>query len=496
MVSMYLWHQIRVRRERGEGVKTIGRALGVSKNTVRKYLRSSDPPTFNVRQYEKKVDRFQEHINEMVGRGYIGTRIYEEIVAMGYGGSLSSLHRYLHEYKKHETVKELCTTRVETSPGQQMQYDWKEWKLPVGGRVVKIYLHEVVLSYSRKKHYSFSLRITCQDVIRAIESAILFFRGTARQLLIDNGKQMVWTHGRNGVVSYNEEFLRFCGIYGIEPRACHPYRARTKGKAERPFYYIQEHLLRGLEVENLEDFEAKLAAFTEGYNQRPHSTLGEPPEERFLREKEHVRPVCPVEPTVLYDRDRRTVSNDGYIRYGGGYYPVPMRLCLQEAWVECVSGRKLRVYEKTGKLVSEEAMHLFEDRKRPEHPEHEVMNQGYEDKRRALRSALVERFRSLFGTIGERFILGLREKERGNLSWHVSEILACCDLYDPADVRTALAVCNDIGSYHKNSLLRVLDHRKLKTPPFESRLPLVGVPREVVKRPLSVYAGLGEVAHE
>ena len=49
MVSMYLWHQIRMRREKGEGIKTIARALRVSKNTVRKYLRSSDPPEFKAR---------------------------------------------------------------------------------------------------------------------------------------------------------------------------------------------------------------------------------------------------------------------------------------------------------------------------------------------------------------------------------------------------------------------------------------------------------------
>ena len=173
MVSMYTWHQIRIRRERGEGIKTIARALGISKNTVRKYLRSADPPTFKNRQYEKKVDRFREHIDEMLGKGYIGTRIFEEIVTMGYGGSLSSLHRYIHQCKERQAVRELSTTQVETPPGQQMQYAWKEWLLPARERVVKLYLHEVVLSYSRKKHYSFSLRITCQDVIRAIVMVLL-----------------------------------------------------------------------------------------------------------------------------------------------------------------------------------------------------------------------------------------------------------------------------------------------------------------------------------
>ena len=483
-------------RDKGKGIKAIARALGVSKNTVRKYLRSSDPPEFRARQYAKKVGHFREQVHDMLKQGFIGTRVYEELLGMGYEGSLSSVYRYLHECKQEEAVDELSTTRVETSAGQQMQYDWKEWKLPVGDRWVKIYLHEVVLSYSRRKHYSFSLSISSQDVIRALEAAIFYFGGSARELLIDNAKQMVLTHRINGVVSYNEAFLRFCGLYGIEPRACAPYRARTKGKAERPFYYLQEHLLRGLRVENLEAFEEKLRVFTETYNRRVHSSLGESPEERFLREKEHLKTISLVEPSILYDRERRSVSNDGYLRYRGGYYPVPMRLCLQEVWVESLFGRRLRIYDRAGKMVSEQAVHLFEDGKRPDHPEHEAINQGYQDKRRAIRSALVGRFHGLFGEIGQRFILGLRDREQGNLYWHLSEILACCDLYDLEEIRLGLETCVQIGAYHKNSLLRLLNPQKLKSPPLVNSLPELGSPRQETKRSLSIYAGLREVCHE
>jgi len=98
------------------------------------------------------------------------------------------------------------------------------------------------------KYYAFSLTITTADVIRALAEEFDFFGGYALELVIDNGKQMVITHQKNGIVRYNDEFLRFCGLYGIEPSACENYRARTKGKAERPFYYVQEQLLRGLEV--------------------------------------------------------------------------------------------------------------------------------------------------------------------------------------------------------------------------------------------------------
>lgn len=174
--------------------------------------------------------------------------------------------------------------------------------------------------------------------------------------------------------------------------------------------------------------------------------MGESPEERFIREKEHLKSISPVEPMVLYNRERRNVSNDGYLRYGGGYYPVPMRLCLQEVWVESVFGRKIWIYDRPGKIVSEQAIHLFEDGIRPEHGEHERINPGYQDKRRAVRSALVGRFNGLFGETGQRFILGLRDREQGNLYWHLSEILAWCDLYDSEEIRRSLETCVQIGA--------------------------------------------------
>ena len=75
-----------------------------------------------------------------------------------------------------------------------MQYDWKEWFLPVDGERIKIYLHEVILSYSRKKYYMWSLSIKGEDVIRALVEAINYFGGVTRELVIDNPKQMVITH--------------------------------------------------------------------------------------------------------------------------------------------------------------------------------------------------------------------------------------------------------------------------------------------------------------
>jgi len=165
---MYKWQQVKALKAQGQSIKQITKQMKLSKNTVRKYLRSSEPPRFNARQYERLLDQYKETVKGMIEKHYIGTRIHNELLQIGYKGSLSSVPRYTAGIKEAEGIKGLATTRVETEPAKQMQYDWKEWHLPVDGKAVKIYIHEVVLSYSRKKYYVSSLSINTEDVIRAI----------------------------------------------------------------------------------------------------------------------------------------------------------------------------------------------------------------------------------------------------------------------------------------------------------------------------------------
>lgn len=494
MISVYKWQQVKAFRAGGASIKKIARKLKLSKNTVRKYLRCQEPPVFKKREHDGMLDEHDLAIKKMLENDYIGTRIYNELIETGYRGSLSSVHRCIAKIKETEDIKRLATTRVETEPGKQMQYDWKEWQLPVEGKAVKIYIQEVVLSYSRKKYYSCSLSITTQDVIRAIAGAVEFFGGLTEELVIDNPKQMVITHKNNGTVRYNDDFLRFCGIYGIEPNPCRNYRARTKGKAERPFYYLQEHLLRGLEVKNLSEFDRLLAEFTDKYNARIHSTLKESPDERFQKEQEKLKRIPSVEPTMLYSRQVRQVSNDGYISWGGAFYPITMRLCLQKVMVEAVLGKTIKVYNMTNDLVAEHYVRLVDTGIKQVHPEHEDRNNEYRKKKEAHRSEVVRKFIAAFNETGQIYIEGLKSGVHANMYWHIEEIMEYTKVYSTAEVSAVLAECIGIGTYHKNSVRRLLECRQPQRQPLEI-LNGTYIPASVdIRRPLSDYRV--EVTHE
>ena len=145
MISMYKWQRVKVLQSQGKGIKEIARCVKLSRNTVRKYMRSAEPPRFKKREYKRILNGFDSEIMEMLSKGYIGTRIYDELVELGYKGSLSTVHKYISRLKEEQEITKKASTRVETGPGEQMQYDWKEWFLPVDGERIKIYLHEVIL---------------------------------------------------------------------------------------------------------------------------------------------------------------------------------------------------------------------------------------------------------------------------------------------------------------------------------------------------------------
>lgn len=487
MISMYKWQQVKALKTQGTSIKQIMQRLKLSKNTVRKYLRSEEPPHFKAREYEKLLDQYEEPVTEMLGKHYIGTRIHNELLQMGYTGSLSSVHRYISDIKEAVELKALATTRVETKPGKQMQYDWKEWQLPVDGNLVKIYIHEVVLSYSRKKYYISSLSITTQDVIRAIAGAMEYFGGLTEEVVIDNPKQMVITHRKSGTVYYNDEFLRFCGLYGIQPNPCQNYRARTKGKAERPFYYLQEHLLRGLEVKDLSSFDSLLSEFTEKYNARPHSDLKESPDERFRYEKETLKRIPLVEPAILYSKPIRKISNDGYISWDGAEYPVDMRYCLKDVRVEAEFGKKLRVYDLAGGLIAEHNKRLFNKGIRPVHPEHEKINDAYMRKKETYRAETVKKFIETFQQPGRRYLEGLKTAVTANLYWHIEEIMKYTEVYSIADVLAVLSECMEIGAYHKNSVRRLLQCKEPQKQPFDILNQPCLVAFVDIRRPLADY---------
>lgn len=473
------WHAIQVLKRQGHGKKAIARQLGISKNTVKRYWNRQAPPAYQRAAAAKMLDPYASRIKEMVGQQFIGTRIFQELIDMGYTGSLTTVYRYLRQFQ--DQAGDRVTIHFETSPGQQMQYDWKEWQVPVAGRPLKIYFHQAILSYSRYKFVTFSLDISTPSIIRVLTQALVFFQGVPHEIVIDNPKQLVLSHDRQGVIRYQDDFLAFLGTYSLKPDPCQPYRARTKGKVENPFFYLQEHFLRGLEVEHLKDLEERLARFMEPYNARPHSTTGLAPVQ--LWPQENLRPLQTDIP-LSFQKESRKASWDGYVHVDSNRYPVPLAIAGKKVWIERVLGRWLDILDADLKLLARYEL-LRERQVSLPHPEHANLAREFLDRKEQRRLQVKVVFQETFPDLAPDFIRLAEQSYTLNASYHLNKILDLLAIYDHQAVATALQSALELGTPSVRSVQALLPE-KLQQPAIPASCRTAGFPA-VAKRSLSLY---------
>lgn len=147
--------------------------------------------------------------------------------------------------------------------------------------------------------------------------------GCCREILYDRMKTAVIGEDAAGVVTYNASLVALLAHYGSAPKACQPYRAKTKGKVERPFRYIRQDFFLGRSFRDLDDLNLQFDAWLrEVANARQHATTGRIVSEHFAEEQPHLLAL----PAMRYDAVltiERRVSHEGMVSVAGNYYSVP-----------------------------------------------------------------------------------------------------------------------------------------------------------------------------
>ena len=211
-------------------------------------------------------------------------RLFEELRAAGYPGGYTQVKQYVATVRPVETDP---VVRFETPPGHQGQVDFAYFRLPWGRRWALV----VVLGYSRLMWVRFFPRQTMQILFNGLEQAFCYFGGAPQEMLFDQMRSVIVDDQRlqGGALIENLEFLRFAHHWQFRLRACRPYRAKTKGKVERPIRYLRENFFYGRHFLNDQDLDAQAARWLEEVaNVRIHGTTGEQPRERFRRDERAV----------------------------------------------------------------------------------------------------------------------------------------------------------------------------------------------------------------
>lgn len=205
-----------------------------------------------------------------------------------------------------------ATVRFETRPGVQLQIDFGERRVEIGGVATKVFFFVATLGYSRRLHVRAFGHEKQESWFAGMETAFLAFGGVPREVLLDNARALILHHDpASREVVLQSRLHAFAKHWGFRVRACAPYRARTKGKDERGVGYVKKNAIAGRSFASFAEMEAHLEAWTrEIADRRIHGTTGEAPADRFARdEKQALRPLSS---RIVRDRIFRRVVLRAY----------------------------------------------------------------------------------------------------------------------------------------------------------------------------------------
>lgn len=359
---------IKMMYENGVSISEIARRLGRDRKTVRKWLISDGPPRKIQRRRPSKLDPFKDYILERMQQGVLNASvIFDEIKDQGYAGGTTILRDFMQPYRP--VLQGRATIRYETEPGHQAQVDWAHFGRVIDqeGTAKPLYCFVMVLSYSRMLYLEFTTAQDAATLLRCHLNAFDFFGGIPREILYDNAKTIVTGRDAAGNVVWNERFLDFSVHFGFKPRVCPPYRARTKGKVERPIRYIRENFFPGRTFTSLEDLNTQAEHWRDHKaNVRIHATTLEKPV--ALWGKELLKPLAGVPDFDLAAYHQRRVSADCMVSYQSNFYSVPWQLVGRDVLLR-ITNDQLQVYWQGQKITQHR---LVKDRrfKRIERPEH------------------------------------------------------------------------------------------------------------------------------
>lgn len=329
--------------ELGWGAKRIAAELGVSRNTVRRYLRQGGWAGYRSPRRAGALGEHGAWVEERFKRHRGNAEVVRQELAgeLGVAVSLRTVERACAPLRRELRAEALATVRFETAPGQQMQIDFGSRRLEIGGENRGVSVFVATLGYSRRCYVQAFGHERQSAWLEGMEGAFRHFGGVPQEVLLDNARALVTYHDpQTREVQFNERLRAFADYWGFRPCACAPYRARTKGKDERMVGYVKGNALAGRAFAGWAALDGHLAWWMrEVADVRIHAGTGERPIDRFAREAAALRPL---NDRPAYQAGRslmRKVHSDTCVEVDTHRYSVPWRLIGAEVRVEVQYGR-------------------------------------------------------------------------------------------------------------------------------------------------------------
>jgi transposase len=352
MLPFATWVRVHALARHGRSIRGIAHDLELDRKTVRRALRQSQPELYHRAARMSLLAPYEAFLRVRAPElDYHSVRLFQELQGRGYTGGYETVKRAVRPLRQAERVLAEATVRFETAPGRQAQVDWTSTWLtfPEGRRRAQAFV--MVLGYSRCLYVEFTADQRLETLIRCHEHAFDWFGGLTEEILYDNPKTIVLRRNADGSqIEWHPVFWDFARYYGVVPRLCRPYRARTKGKVESGIKYVKRGFSLGRVGTDVDDWTGQAHTWIrEVADQRIHGTTHERPAARFAEER--LRPRDSRPPFQLQTALVRTVARDCCVTVDTNRYSVPAAFIGRQVEVQSGPEDTLRVYTQ-GQLIA------------------------------------------------------------------------------------------------------------------------------------------------
>jgi transposase len=293
--------EIKVLRHHGWSISQLAREFGLSRTTIRRELASEDPRRYRQRAVPTAFTAAQcAHVERRLAMcpTLRGTILHHELCRdYGYTGSYPAFIRHLRPLRPVSTNEPLV--RFETDPGVQLQTDWAHLGVwPLGESTAELFGLVAILGFSRVPAVRLATDHTRSTTLARFIWCAHDLGGVTREALTDRDSVFCIGQTSDGKAIFAPEWIDLCRVLDVVPRACRPYRAKTKGKVERLVREVKESFLAWLTGQvlpsspSIADYDWLAQQWrTEIVLPRRHRTTGRVIREAWEEERPLLRPV-------------------------------------------------------------------------------------------------------------------------------------------------------------------------------------------------------------
>ena len=202
----------------GWGVKRIARQLGCSHHTVKGYVTAGGVKPFKSPGRPKLLDGREDWLRERLIRHRGNADVVRQDLLAEHGVAVSprTLQRAVQPYRQALKAEALATTRFETPPGRQLQIDFGERLVEIGGTKIKAFVFVATLGHSRRLHVRAFRGEKQEHWFAGLESAFTTFGGVPEEVLMDNPRALVVHHDAvSRSVQFNDKLVAFAKHWGF-----------------------------------------------------------------------------------------------------------------------------------------------------------------------------------------------------------------------------------------------------------------------------------------